>query len=67
MAGAEPFASQRTYVNFLNDEGAARVRAAYGPNYERLVALKTEYDPDNLFHLNQNIKPNMSAEAGPSQ
>jgi FAD/FMN-containing dehydrogenase len=53
----QPFASQRAYVNFLDDEGTARVRAAYGPNYERLVALKTKYDPDNLFHLNQNIKP----------
>ncbi len=52
------FASQRAYVNFLGDEGTARVRAAYGPNYERLVALKTKYDPDNVFHLNQNIKPN---------
>jgi FAD/FMN-containing dehydrogenase len=53
----QPFASRRAYVNFLDDEGTARVRAAYGPNYERLVALKTKYDPDNLFHLNQNIKP----------
>ena len=51
------FAIQRTYVNFLNDEGAARVRAAYGPNYQRLVAIKTKYDPENVFHLNQNIKP----------
>jgi FAD/FMN-containing dehydrogenase len=51
------FTSQRTYVNFLADEGKGRVRAAYGPNYERLAAIKTKYDPDNLFHLNQNIKP----------
>jgi FAD/FMN-containing dehydrogenase len=40
-----------------DDGGAAPVRAAYGPNYERLVALKTKYDPENIFHLNQNIKP----------
>ena len=53
----QPFASQRAYVNFLADEGTARVRAAYGPNYQRLVALKTKYDPENVFHLNQNIKP----------
>jgi FAD/FMN-containing dehydrogenase len=58
----ERFASQRAYVNFLGEEGTARVRAAYGPNYERLVALKTKYDPDNLFHLNQNIKPNASLD-----
>jgi FAD/FMN-containing dehydrogenase len=52
------FASQRGYVNFLGDEGMELVRAAYGPNYQRLVALKTKYDPENVFHLNQNIKPN---------
>jgi hypothetical protein len=52
------FASERAYVNFLDDGGAGPVRAAYGPNYERLVALKTKYDPENVFHLNQNIKPN---------
>jgi FAD/FMN-containing dehydrogenase len=51
------------YVNFLGDDGTARTRAAYGPNYERLVAVKTQYDPDNLFHLNQNIKPDISATA----
>ena len=60
----QPFASQHAYVNFLDYEGTARVRAAYGPNYERLVALKTKYDPDNVFHLNQNIKPNTRANAG---
>jgi hypothetical protein len=58
----ERFASQRTYINFLNDEGTARVRSAYGPNYQRLVALKTKYDPENVFHLNQNIKPNTSLD-----
>ena len=60
----QPLAGQRAYVNFIADEGTARVRAAYGPNYARLVALKTKYDPDNLFHLNQNIKPETSATAG---
>jgi len=45
------------YVNYLGDEGDARVRTAYGPNYERLVALKEKYDPTNFFRVNQNIKP----------
>ncbi len=46
------------YVNFLSeDDGADRVKAAYGANYERLVALKNRYDPANLFRMNQNISP----------
>jgi hypothetical protein len=46
------------YVNFLMDEGSERVRQAYGAEkYERLQALKRKYDPDNFFHLNQNIPP----------
>ena len=46
------------YVNFLADEGAARVRAAYpGSTWDRLRAIKTQYDPTNLFRLNQNIPP----------
>lgn len=53
----EPFASSGVYVNFLGNEGEGRVRAAYGVNYERLVALKNKYDPHNFFALNQNIKP----------
>ncbi|MGH6899437.1 MAG: FAD-binding oxidoreductase [Geminicoccaceae bacterium] len=52
-----PFSTGGVYVNNLGDEGEERVRAAYGGNYERLVALKTRYDPTNLFRLNQNIKP----------
>jgi FAD/FMN-containing dehydrogenase len=46
-----------SYINFLSAEGDDRVRAAYGSNYDRLVALKDEYDPTNLFRLNQNIPP----------
>jgi hypothetical protein len=47
---------QGVYVNFLGDEGAERVRQAYGPEkYDRLQALKRKYDPDNFFRLNQNI------------
>jgi hypothetical protein len=52
-----PFSTGGVYVNNLGDEGEDRVRAAYGGNYDRLVELKTKYDPTNLFRLNQNIKP----------
>jgi FAD/FMN-containing dehydrogenase len=53
----EPF-SPGVYVNFLGDEGADRVRAAYGDaKFERLVAVKRRYDPDNVLRLNQNIPP----------
>jgi FAD/FMN-containing dehydrogenase len=52
-----PFATEMVYVNNLSDEGAERARAAYGRNYERLVALKNKYDPTNFFRLNQNIRP----------
>ena len=52
-----PFESEAAYVNYLGAEEQDRIRAAYGETYERLVALKNKYDPTNLFHLNQNIKP----------
>jgi FAD/FMN-containing dehydrogenase len=53
------------YVNFLGDEGLARVRQAYpGPTWDRLMAIKARYDPTNLFRLNQNIPP---AIKGPGQ
>jgi len=53
-----PYSAGGAYVNFLmGDEGVERVKATYGDNYEQLVAIKNKYDPDNLFRVNQNIKP----------
>jgi FAD/FMN-containing dehydrogenase len=53
----QPYASG-VYVNFLGKEGAERVRDAYpAATYERLAALKARYDPENVFHLNQNVMP----------
>jgi FAD/FMN-containing dehydrogenase len=54
---AAPFATGGVYVNFLTADETDRVRAAYGPNYERLVAAKQIYDRGNLFNMNQNIQP----------
>ena len=51
------FTADAAYVNYLNDDEQNRVRSAYGPNWERLVELKRRYDPDNFFHVNQNIRP----------
>ena len=45
------------YVNFMGDDDQDRVEANYGGNYDRLSKVKAKYDPDNLFHLNQNIQP----------
>jgi len=54
----EPFMASRRYVNYLDDdETGEAVPAAYGPNYRRLQEIKTKYDSDNLFHMNQNIRP----------
>ena len=56
-AAIRPFASGGVYVNYLGEEGADRIKAAYGPKYEKLVAVKKKYDPKNLFRVNQNIQP----------
>ena len=53
-----PHSAGGAYVNFMGDEGEDRIRASYRDNYDRLVAVKKKYDPQNLFHVNQNIKPN---------
>ncbi|MEW6323343.1 MAG: FAD-binding oxidoreductase [Acidobacteriota bacterium] len=57
----QPHFARGVYVNYLSQEGAERVREAYGPNYERLAALKQQYDPTNFFRLNQNIAPKAGA------
>jgi FAD/FMN-containing dehydrogenase len=59
FAALQPYLADRRYVNYMPDDetGEDVVRAAYGPNYDRLVELKTKYDPTNLFRLNQNIEP----------
>jgi FAD/FMN-containing dehydrogenase len=49
--------SGAAYVNFMMDEGDERVRATYGPNYQRLAQVKRQYDPENFFRINQNIAP----------
>ena len=56
-----PFLADGVYVNNLGDHGGRGVNEAYGANYERLAALKAEYDPTNLFRHNQNIEPSRSA------
>ncbi len=53
-----PYSMGGAYVNMMmDDEGQERVRASYRQNYERLAQVKAEYDPDNVFHINQNIRP----------
>ena len=52
-----PYSAGGAYVNMMMDEGEDRVRASYRDNYERLARIKAQYDPDNLFRVNQNIRP----------
>jgi len=52
-----PYSAGGAYVNMMMDEGQERVKASYGNNYDRLAAIKAEYDPGNLFRVNQNIEP----------
>lgn len=52
-----PYSAGGAYVNMMMEEGEDRVKASYGDNYERLAEIKAKYDPNNLFRVNQNIKP----------
>ena len=58
-----PHATGGVYVNFLTDDESDRVKAAYGPNYHRLTEIKKKYDPQNLFRINQNIRPDIRPAA----
>lgn len=63
-ADLEPDTTEGVYLNYTSDQGEDRVRSSYGPEkYARLVALKDKYDPANMFHMNQNIKPTIEATA----
>jgi FAD/FMN-containing dehydrogenase len=52
-----PYSAGGAYVNFMMDEGQERVQATYRDNYGRLATVKGQYDPDNVFHVNQNVRP----------
>jgi FAD/FMN-containing dehydrogenase len=56
-SGLHPYSAGGAYVNMMMEEGQDRVRASYGDHYDRLARIKAKYDPDNLFQVNQNIKP----------
>jgi len=57
FAKSQPFASSGAYINFLTQEETDRIAFAYGATWNRLVELKSKYDPTNLFRMNQNIRP----------
>jgi FAD/FMN-containing dehydrogenase len=58
FADLQPHLETRRWLNYLgDDQGLDAIRAAYGPNYDRLRDVKRRYDPDNVFHLNHNIAP----------
>jgi FAD/FMN-containing dehydrogenase len=52
-----PYSAGGAYINMMMEEGQDRVRASYGDHYDRLAQIKAKYDPNNLFRVNQNIKP----------
>ena len=56
-AALAPHSKEGGYINFMADDDQDRAAVNYGANYDRLVEAKTKYDPDNLFHMNQNIVP----------
>jgi hypothetical protein len=56
-AALEPYLGTARYVNYLASDETGQLNGAYGPALERLRRIKAEYDPENLFHLNQNVTP----------
>ena len=56
-AALQPYSETAGYINFMDGDDLSRVAENYGPNYSRLREVKAKYDPQNLFHVNQNIQP----------
>ena len=56
-AAVHPYSAGGAYVNMMMEEGDQRIRDSYRDNYDRLAEIKFQYDPGNLFHINQNIRP----------
>jgi FAD/FMN-containing dehydrogenase len=56
-AAISPYSEPGGYVNFMQDDDGGRVKDNYRQNYDRLVQIKRTWDPDNLFHHNQNVQP----------
>jgi FAD/FMN-containing dehydrogenase len=52
-----PYSEPGGYINFMQDDDYGKIEVNYRENYDRLVQVKRKYDPDNLFHINQNIVP----------
>jgi hypothetical protein len=61
-----PYSAGGAYVNMMMEEGQDRIKAAYRENYDRLTQVKTAYDPNNLFRINQNIRPAPANKAVPA-
>jgi FAD/FMN-containing dehydrogenase len=53
----KPYGAGGAYLNMIMDEGTERVKASFAGNYDKLARIKAEYDPSNLFRVNQNIPP----------
>ena len=60
FAAMQPYTMSGVYVNFIVGQQAEAVRDSYGANYDRLAALKCQYDPTNFFRANQNIQPTLN-------
>jgi FAD/FMN-containing dehydrogenase len=56
-AATAPYSEEGGYINFMGADDQDRIKANYKGNYDRLVDVKRKYDPGNVFHMNQNIKP----------
>ena len=54
---AKPHSAGTAYINFMPEDETDRVEAVYGDNYKRLAEIKEQYDPQNLFRMNQNVRP----------